>query len=180
MQSLPGRSAASERSPDHRGLAVERTDSGPTFCSSNGTSTASRGSDYNARLSSLTADPRKLCAGFLNGAFLRIRIMSRDSSLTLHDVRSRKLSVVCEACGRRERFVVAKLVDEHGDEKLIDLLLELADCPKTQATSLHDRCKAVYEGLAIYEKLMTSWRPGWPTPSMGCRNAIPPHRGHRD
>jgi hypothetical protein len=51
---------------------------------------------------------------------------------------------------------VAKLIEEHGDEKLIDLLLGLADCPKTQATSLNDRCRAVYEGLATYEKLMTS------------------------
>jgi hypothetical protein len=51
---------------------------------------------------------------------------------------------------------VAKLVEEHGDRKLTDLLLRLANCPKTQTTNLHGRCGSVYEGLAIYETLLTS------------------------
>lgn len=82
--------------------------------------------------------------------------MPRNRSLTLDDVCSPTLSVVCEACGRREQFVVPKLIDEHGDEKLIDLLLALADCPKTQGKSISEGCKAVYEGLAICETLLAS------------------------
>jgi hypothetical protein len=36
---------------------------------------------------------------------------------------------------------------EHGDAKLTDLLAMLADCVKARSVSVHDRCKAVYEGL---------------------------------
>ena len=32
------------------------------------------------------------------------------------------LSIVCEPCGRRGRYSVAKLMAEHGDAKLTDLL----------------------------------------------------------
>jgi hypothetical protein len=46
--------------------------------------------------------------------------MPRDGSLTLSDVRSTTLSLVCEPCGSRGRYVVAKLIDEHGDAKLTD------------------------------------------------------------
>lgn len=71
--------------------------------------------------------------------------MPRDGSLTLSDVRSTTLSLVCEPCGLRGRYVVARLIDEHGDPKLTDLLLTLADCPKTRTVSINDRCRAVYE-----------------------------------
>ena len=37
---------------------------------------------------------------------------------------------------------------EHGNAKLTELLVTLANCPKVRSTSVHDRCKAVYEGLA--------------------------------
>jgi hypothetical protein len=36
---------------------------------------------------------------------------------------------------------------EHRDAKLTDVLLTLADGPKARSASVHDRCKAVYEGL---------------------------------
>jgi hypothetical protein len=36
---------------------------------------------------------------------------------------------------------------EHGDAKLTDLLVTLADCPKARSVSVYDRCKAVYAGL---------------------------------
>ena len=42
---------------------------------------------------------------------------------------------------------MTKLLDEHGDAKLTDLLVTLADCPKTRSASIHDKCQAVYEGL---------------------------------
>lgn len=146
----PAERAVSRIKGRHDGvLGVDRTD----LCSSVGTSTASRGFDYNARLSRPQLFGR--LRRFVDGRFTD-PAMPRDSSLTIYDVRSRTLSVVCEACGRRKQFVVAKLVEEHGDRKLTDLLLRLANCPKTQTTNLHGRCGSVYEGLAIYETLLTS------------------------
>ena len=68
--------------------------------------------------------------------------MSRDGALTLLDVRSPTLAIVCGPCDRRGRYAVTKLLEEHGDAKLTDLLVALADA------SVHGRCKAVYEGLA--------------------------------
>jgi hypothetical protein len=74
--------------------------------------------------------------------------MPRDGALTLSDIRSSTLSIVCQRCDRRGCYAVARLFEEHGDAKLTDLLVTLADCPKTRSASIHDRCKAVYEGLA--------------------------------
>jgi hypothetical protein len=73
--------------------------------------------------------------------------MPRDGALILSDVRSPSLTIVCAPCGKRGRYSVAKLLAEHGDAKLTDLLVILADCPKARSLSIHDRCKAVYEGL---------------------------------
>ena len=73
--------------------------------------------------------------------------MPRDGALTLSDVLSPTLSIVCEPCNRRGRYNVARLVEEHGDAKLTDLLQTLASCPKTRSPSIHDQCKVVYVGL---------------------------------
>ena len=73
--------------------------------------------------------------------------MPRDGTLTLSDVRGPCLSIVCAPCGRCGRYNVAKLIERYGDAKLTDLLLVLAECQKTHSASVHDRCKAVYEGL---------------------------------
>jgi hypothetical protein len=73
--------------------------------------------------------------------------MPRDGGLTLSDVSSPTLSIVCEPCARRGRYAVARLAEEHGDAKLTDLLQALADCPKARSVSIYDRCKVVYEGL---------------------------------
>jgi hypothetical protein len=73
--------------------------------------------------------------------------MPRDGSIVLSDVRSPTLSIVCEPCGRRGRYNVAALIEAHGDAKLTDLLVTLADCQRARSASVHDRCKAVYEGL---------------------------------
>jgi hypothetical protein len=56
--------------------------------------------------------------------------MPRDGSFALSDVRSTTLSLVCEPCGWRGRYVVAKRIDEHGDAKLTDLLPTLAGLSK--------------------------------------------------
>ena len=39
---------------------------------------------------------------------------------------------------------MARLMEQHGDAKLTDLLHTLADCPKARSASIHDRCKAVF------------------------------------
>ena len=73
--------------------------------------------------------------------------MPRDCSIVLSDVHGPTLSIVCAACGRCGRYNVERLMAEHGDAKLTDLLAKLADCPKARSVSVRDRCKAVYEGL---------------------------------
>ena len=73
--------------------------------------------------------------------------MPRDGALTLSDVLSPTLSIVCEPCNRHGRYSVARLVEEHGDAKLTELIVTLADCQKGRSDSIHDRCKAVYEQL---------------------------------
>jgi hypothetical protein len=70
--------------------------------------------------------------------------MPRDGAVVLSDVRSPTLIVVCEPCGRRGTYGVARLMEQHGDAKLTDLLLTLANCPKARSASIHDRCKAVF------------------------------------
>jgi hypothetical protein len=44
---------------------------------------------------------------------------------------------------------VERLKAEHGDARLTDLLAKLADYPKARSPSVHDRCKARYEGLHL-------------------------------
>ena len=67
--------------------------------------------------------------------------MPRDGALVLSDLRQPTLSIVCEPCGRRGRYNVAKLMEQHGDAKLTDLLQTLADCQKARSASVYDRCK---------------------------------------
>ena len=40
-------------------------------------------------------------------------------------------------------------MEQHGDAKLPDLLLTLANCEKARSVSIYDRCKAVFEGLTV-------------------------------
>ena len=75
--------------------------------------------------------------------------MPRDGAVVLSDLRNPTLSIVCEPCGRRGTYNVARLMEQHGDAKLTDLLQTLANCPKARSASIHDRCKAVFEGLAV-------------------------------
>jgi hypothetical protein len=67
--------------------------------------------------------------------------MPRDA-ITLADVRSPTLTIVCEPWGRRGRYNVARLIAKHGaDMKMPDLRTILANCPKAQSFSVYDRCK---------------------------------------
>jgi hypothetical protein len=61
------------------------------------------------------------------------------------DLRSPTLSIVCEPCGRRGTYNVARLMAKHGDAKLPDLQT-LANCKKARSVGIHDRCKVVFEG----------------------------------
>ena len=81
-----------------------------------------------------------------SGSVLCLR-MPRDGALTLSDVLSPTLSIVCEPCNRHGRYSVARLVEEHGDAKLTELIVTLVNCPKARSASVYDRCWAVYEGL---------------------------------
>ena len=73
--------------------------------------------------------------------------MPRDGALTLSDVRGPTLAIVCQACARHRRYGVARLIEEHGDAKMTELLVTLADCPKARSARIYERCRAVYEGL---------------------------------
>ena len=73
--------------------------------------------------------------------------MLKDA-LTLSDIRELTLTVVCEPCKRRGRYNVERLMAKHGDARLTDLRRTLANCPKAQSASIHDRCKVRYEGLS--------------------------------
>jgi hypothetical protein len=75
--------------------------------------------------------------------------MPRDGSLVVSDVRAQMLTIVCEPCGRRGQYNVERLMAEHRDAKLTVLLQTLADCPRARVASIYDRCRAVYEGLAV-------------------------------
>ena len=75
--------------------------------------------------------------------------MPRDGSLTLSDVRGPTLTIVCEPCGRRGRYNVERLIAEHGDAKLTELLVTLANCEKARSFSIYDRCKARFEGFSF-------------------------------
>jgi hypothetical protein len=70
--------------------------------------------------------------------------MPRDHA-TLADLRSPTLTIVCEPCGRRGRYSVARLLAQHGDAKLPDLLETLADSKRARDGGIYDRCKAVYD-----------------------------------
>ena len=73
--------------------------------------------------------------------------MPRDGSITLTDLQAPFLHVVCEPCGRRGSYGVARLMAKHGDAKLTDLLLILANCSRmtNSVGSIYDHCKAGFE-----------------------------------
>ena len=94
--------------------------------------------------------PGRACEGALRSCFVLLYsapIMPRDGANLLSDVRVPVLTVVCEPCGRRERYDVERLTKQNGrTAKLTDLLPALvADCPKRGSVSVYDRCKAVFE-----------------------------------
>jgi hypothetical protein len=76
--------------------------------------------------------------------------MPRDGSLILSDIREPTLAIGCERCGRHGRYNVQRLIAAHGaDARLTDLLVTLANCEKARSASVHDRCKAKFEGFSF-------------------------------
>ena len=77
--------------------------------------------------------------------------MPRDGSLTLSDIREPTLAIGCERCGRHGRYNVARFIAAHGaDMRLPELLATLAICEKARSLSIHDRCKAKFEGFSFH------------------------------
>jgi hypothetical protein len=63
--------------------------------------------------------------------------MPRDGALTLSDVLSPTLSIVCEPCNRHGRYSAARLVEEHGDAKLNRAARDPDEnCPKARSASI--------------------------------------------
>jgi hypothetical protein len=84
--------------------------------------------------------------------------MPRDGAIVLSDVRRpTTLSIVCEPCGRRGTYNVARLMERHGDAKLPDLLQTLANCQKARSASIHDRCRGVFEQLPPQRPFGAVW-----------------------
>lgn len=66
----------------------------------------------------------------------------------LHLQGERHLRVDCSKCVRRGRYLIVRLLADHGDKPLPDLLAELsADCPNRDKVGVFDRCGAKYVGL---------------------------------
>ena len=74
--------------------------------------------------------------------------MPKDA-FTLSDVREPTLTIVCQPCGRRGRYNVERLMERHGDAKILFLLPTLTNCPKMESANIYDRCKARYEDLRL-------------------------------
>jgi hypothetical protein len=78
--------------------------------------------------------------------------MTRDGARTLSDLQEPTLTVICVPCGRRWRYNVQRLMAQHGDAKLPDLLMALTDCHKARPARIHDRCAVRFERLKITDR----------------------------
>ena len=72
--------------------------------------------------------------------------MRRDGAITFRDIFDKLdvITVQCDKCGRFGQYRVDRLIMRYGiDAKLFDWSDEItADCPRTQARNLNDRCGA--------------------------------------
>jgi hypothetical protein len=72
--------------------------------------------------------------------------LPRQGAVTLSDLIAPILTLVCEPCGRRGIYSVARLQAKHGDARLTDLRAFLtADCPNRAKRSIHAQCAAKYD-----------------------------------
>jgi hypothetical protein len=66
----------------------------------------------------------------------------------------------------------ARAVAEHGDAKLTELLVTLANCPRGSFASVCDRCKAVYERPAVRSRPPSSLPYQWPGHDLDSAEAL--------
>ena len=76
--------------------------------------------------------------------------MLRSGAVTLKDLVEPDgpvhLTIVCAPCAREGRYLVSRMIAQHGDMGLPDVLaLMTQDCPKHQTVAIHDRCNAVFK-----------------------------------
>ena len=76
--------------------------------------------------------------------------MLRSGAVTLKDLVEPDgpvhLTIVCAPCAREGRYLVSRLIAQHGDMALPDVLaLMTQDCPKHKTVAIHDRCNAVFK-----------------------------------
>ena len=93
----------------------------------------------------VAAQAREIRFSLQSSCFVLIAALpSTDAKrrLTLWDIREPMLTIVCQPCGRRGRFSVARVIEKHGDAKIRFVLPALTNCPKTQSANIYDRCKA--------------------------------------
>jgi hypothetical protein len=77
-------------------------------------------------------------------------IFERANSASNSLPTSSAIAIACQRCGRYGRYNVARLIAAHGaDAKLTDLPVTLANCEKARSVSVHDRCKARFEGFSF-------------------------------
>src|ERR1700751_6066266 len=74
--------------------------------------------------------------------------MPGDGAMILSHVREPAVVILCEPCGRRGRDNVERVMAEHGDAKLTNLLVTLADFPKARSVSCADHHPASVSALA--------------------------------
>jgi len=77
--------------------------------------------------------------------------MPKDGAIVFSDLTGKVevLRVACEKCGRDGRYILARLIRQHGrDGKLVDWLDELtAECPKKVARNMNDPLRREVSGF---------------------------------
>jgi hypothetical protein len=75
--------------------------------------------------------------------------MPNHCLLVVSDLATHHLTAVREPCGGRRRLKVAGLLHKRGDDKLSGQMPTPANCEKARSLSIHDRCKARFEGFSF-------------------------------
>ncbi len=75
----------------------------------------------------------------------------RGDAVTLGDLAGKQialLEIACRRCERRGRLQIDRLIEQHGDMRLPELLVILpGDCPKRETVSISERCGVYYPQL---------------------------------
>jgi hypothetical protein len=78
--------------------------------------------------------------------------MPRDGAITFSGLVCKldMLHVSCAKCGRKGRYSIRWLIEDHGrDGKVTDWLAAIAaDCPRKQSINMNDQCAARCPDLA--------------------------------